>query len=92
LGGEVYFFQDSNNLDIDAIVELPDESWAIFEIKLGGDNLIQKAVKNFELLRTKIKPEKWKKCMSMNIITAKNISITREDGINIIALGHLFVK
>jgi len=47
-GGQLYHYQDYNNNEIDAVIELSDGSWCAFEIKLGasqaeaaGDNLIK---------------------------------------------------
>ncbi|MDR1690730.1 MAG: DUF4143 domain-containing protein, partial [Candidatus Methanoplasma sp.] len=34
-GGRVYHYRDSNDLEIDNIVELPDGRWGAFEVKLG---------------------------------------------------------
>jgi hypothetical protein len=71
---------------------MPDETWSAFEIKLGGDKGIEKAIENFSSLKSKMDIKKWDKLISLNIITAGNMSFTRKDGVNIIALGHLFVK
>lgn len=36
-GGEVYHYRDHSNREIDAVVELKNEGWGAFEIKLGQD-------------------------------------------------------
>jgi catechol-2,3-dioxygenase len=92
IGAEAFYFQDSKGLDIDMIVELPDESWSAFEIKLGGEKGIAEAVRNFKSLQGKLDSKKWAKLITLNIIIAGNVSYTRPDGINIISLGHLFAK
>lgn len=92
LDGNVFYYQDSTNLEIDAIVELSDGRWAAFEIKLGGETLIEEGVNNLKLFKNRLTKEQLNKLMSLNIIVAGNTSYTRHDGINVIALGHLFVR
>ncbi len=50
LGGKLYHYQDYDNREIDAIVELPDGRWGAFEIKLGA-NQIDAAAKNLVKIR-----------------------------------------
>lgn len=52
---QVYHYQDYENREIDAVIELDDGSWCAFEIKLGA-NQIDQAAKS--LLETKEKIEK----------------------------------
>jgi predicted AAA+ superfamily ATPase len=91
LDGKVYHFRDSSGLEIDAVVELPDERWAAFEMKLGSTASIEEAANNLRKLLTRLAPEKSAQCQSLNVIIAGNSSYTRKDGINVISLGHLFV-
>jgi predicted AAA+ superfamily ATPase len=85
----VYHYRDSSGLEIDAIVELPDERWAAFEIKLGSTDAIDEAARNMQKLLTRLTPEKAAQCSSLNVIIAGNQSYTRKDGANVISLGHL---
>jgi len=39
VGGKLYHYQDYNNCEIDAVVELEDGRWGAFEIKLGADRI-----------------------------------------------------
>ncbi|MDR0545782.1 MAG: hypothetical protein LBG49_02555 [Mycoplasmataceae bacterium] len=45
-----------------------------------------------KLFKNRLIKEQLNKLMSLNIIVAGNTSYTRHDGINVIALGHLFVR
>ncbi|GHT67816.1 ATPase AAA [Bacteroidia bacterium] len=92
LDGKVYHYRDSSGLEIDAIVELPDERWAAFEIKLGSTETIDEAAQNLQRLLTRLMPEKAAQCSSLNVIIAGNQSYTRKDGVNVISLGHLTVE
>ena len=42
-GASLYHYQDYNNREIDAVVELPDGKWCAFEIKLGADKIDEAA-------------------------------------------------
>ncbi|GMO16729.1 MAG: DUF4143 domain-containing protein [Mycoplasmoidaceae bacterium] len=91
--GSVFYLADTKNgrgNEIDIIVELWDERWAAFEIKIGSDVGIAEATRNFEWLEKIIPEKKRDKLMSKNIIIANGISYKRKDGINIISLAHLF--
>lgn len=56
-GGQLYHYQDYNNREIDAVVEMADGSWAAIEIKLGA-NQINKAARELIHLRDEIAAEK----------------------------------
>ena len=38
-GGSLYHYQDYNNNEIDAVIEMPDGNWCAFEIKLGANQI-----------------------------------------------------
>lgn len=44
-GGEVYHYHDHNGREIDAVVELKNEGWGAFEIKLGQESIDDWAAK-----------------------------------------------
>ena len=90
LDGKVYHYRDASGLEIDAVVELPNESWAAFEIKLGSTKSIDEAAENLQKLLTRLHPEKAAQCTSLNVLIAGNASYTRKDGVNVISLGHLY--
>lgn len=90
LDGKVYHYRDSTGLEIDAIVELPDESWAAFEIKLGSTKSIDAAANNLRKLLARLTPEKAAQCASLNVLIAGTSSYTRKDDVNVVSLGHLF--
>ena len=75
-----------------AILPNPDETWAAFEIKLGSTETINEAASNLQKLRNRLAPEKAAQCTSLNVIIAGNQSYTRKDGVNVIALGHLYAE
>jgi len=90
LDGKVYHYRDSSGLEIDAVVELPNETWAAFEIKLGSTKSIDEAAENLHKLLNRLTPEKAAQCTSLNVLIAGNSSYTRKDGVNVVSLGHLY--
>ncbi|HUF99336.1 MAG TPA: DUF4143 domain-containing protein [Ilumatobacter sp.] len=89
LGGVVTHYRDEGGLEVDAIVELPDGRWSAFEVKMGGRANIDTASVNLRKLLGKVSPARATKVASLNVITAGNVSQTRDDGVNVVALGHL---
>ncbi|WP_156164971.1 ATP-binding protein [Demequina silvatica] len=89
LGGTVTHYRDEQNDEVDAIVELPDGTWSAFEIKLGGSAAIDAASAGLRKLAGKVSAARAASLASLNVLTAGNTSVTRPDGVNVIALGHL---
>jgi predicted AAA+ superfamily ATPase len=89
LGGHVSYYRDEKNLEVDAIVELFGGSWAAFEIKLGGDNYIEEGASNLKALYAKLSSVKQNDMKSLNVLTAGKVSYKRDDGVNVVSLGHL---
>jgi predicted AAA+ superfamily ATPase len=90
LDGKVYHYRDASGLEIDAIVELPNETWAAFEIKLGSKKSIDEAAVNLQKLLARLSPGKAAQCSSLNVLIAGASSYTRNDNVNVVSLGHLF--
>ncbi len=45
LGGELFYFRNNNDLEVDAIIQYKDRKWGAIEIKTGADE-IDKAARN----------------------------------------------
>jgi len=50
MGGRVFHFRESNGLEVDAVVELPDGRWGAVEVKMGVSEF-DKAAANLNRLR-----------------------------------------
>lgn len=87
--GRVSHYRDSNGLEVDAIVELRDERWAAFEVKIGGAKNLDVAASNLLALQRKVSEKREKQLQSLVILTAGEMSYTRPDGVHVVALGHL---
>jgi predicted AAA+ superfamily ATPase len=82
----VYHYKDSNDKEIDAIVQNDAGEWAAFEIKLGP-SLVDTAAKILIEITRNIS----KRPSSLNIIVGTGISYKRPDGVNVISLSSLGV-
>jgi predicted AAA+ superfamily ATPase len=85
LNGKVFHYRDSYENEIDMIVELPDTSWAAFEVKMGF-GAISDAVRSLAASLQQIDMSKVGKPKSVNVITAAGYAHKRPDGINVIPL------
>ena len=87
---KVYYYRDSSNLEVDAIVQKYNGDWIAFEIKLGIGQIEEAAV-NLKKMVSILDEKKSNLPKSLNIITGTGISYTRSDGINVISLASLGV-
>lgn len=89
LRGSVRHYRDNSGLEVDAIVEARPETWAAFEVKLGGQRAIAAAAKNLLKFAKRIDPTKSGEPAALGIITATGFGYTRKDGIHVIPVGAL---
>lgn len=54
LGAKVYRYRDATNLECDAVIVLPDGSYGLVEIKLGGSKLEEDGVKTLLRMQKKL--------------------------------------
>lgn len=84
----VFHYNDSYGLEVDAIVQKRNGDYAAFEIKLGV-GYIDEAAKNLKKFAGNIDTAKMDLPKSLNIITGTGMSYRRPDGINVISLASL---
>ena len=90
LNGKVYHFRDRNGLECDAVVHLRNGSYGLVEIKIGGDDLINKGVATLKELAGKIDTDRMKKPSFLMVLTAVgDYAYRREDGVYIVPVGCL---
>lgn len=90
LNGKVYHYRDSYGLECDAVVHLRNGSYGLIEIKLGGDDLIDEAVKTLKSLAGKIDSGKMKKPSFLLVLTAVGpYAYQREDGVYVVPVSCL---
>lgn len=89
-GGKLFHYQDYNNNEIDAVVQMEDGSWGAFEIKLGAHEL-DKAAQNLLRIKAMIEEDpKGKPPVVMGVISAMtNSTYLRDDGVYVIPITTL---
>ena len=86
--GKVFHYRDSRNLEVDAVVEYPDNTWAAFEVKMSF-GAQDEAAENLRNFAAKINQEKMGKPAALTVITANGFACRRKDGVNVAPLQVL---
>jgi len=90
LNGKVYHYRDKDDLECDAVIHLRNGEYALIEIKLGGNKLIEEAAHNLKKLKEKIDTKTMKSpSFLMIIIGLGDYAYKREDGILVVPIGCL---
>ena len=88
-GANVFHYQDYNNKEIDAVIELENGSWCAFEIKLGA-NQIEKAATELIALRDDIVKDGGIAPTILCVICGmSNAAYVRPDGVFVIPITAL---
>jgi predicted AAA+ superfamily ATPase len=81
IGGEVFYYRDSNGLEVDFIIQLDDGRWGAAEAKLGAYEF-EKATHNLFRMKEKMVAGGVREPSFMIILNATGgIAVKREDGI-----------
>jgi predicted AAA+ superfamily ATPase len=86
---QVLHYRDNTGLEVDAIVEARDGRWAGFEVKLGGEDAIEKAATNLLTFAERIDTGKSGAPARLGVIVASGYGYVREDGVGVIPIGTL---
>jgi predicted AAA+ superfamily ATPase len=87
--GTVFHYRDSNGLEVDAIVELPDGRWGAFEVKLGT-NLAEEGAANLLRFHRTVDTTKRGTPGVLAVITGDGeYAVTRPDGVSLIPISAL---
>ena len=88
-GANLFHYQDYNNKEIDAVIELEDGRWCAFEIKLGA-NQIDKAATELVALRNSIEQEGGIAPSVLCVICGlSNAAYVRPDGVFVVPITAL---
>ena len=85
-GGNITFYRDENDFEIDAILKLSNGKWGAIEIKLGA-GYIDDAAENLLKFQEKVNPKN--KPAFLMVLTGATYSYRREDGIYVVSIGTL---
>ena len=90
IDGSVYHYRDKLGLECDAVVHLRNGSYGLVEIKLGGDQAIEKGVGTLTELASKIDTTKMKAPSFLMVLTAVgDYAYQRKDGVYVVPIGCL---
>ena len=90
LDGQIYHYRDKNELECDAVLHLENGKYGLIEIKLGGDNLIEKGAKTLKELANKIDPTRMPApSFMMVLIGVGTYAYRRDDGVFVVPIGCL---
>ncbi len=88
-GAQLYYYGDSNNLEVDAVIEGLDGQWAAVEIKLGSGAGITQAMESLKSIRAQIDTTRRKQAARLIVLTAFGHGYQTEDGIAVVPLTAL---
>lgn len=89
IGGEVRHYRDGNGLECDAVIHLKNGKYALVEIKLGGQTLINQGVSSLLSLRRKITDANLAQPVFSMILTASGNAFTTSENIHVVPINML---
>ena len=87
-GGELSFYRDANNFEVDAIVRTSSGKWGAIEIKLGA-GYIEEAANNLLKFKDKVDTDKCGIPEFLMVLTGSKYSYRRDDGVYVVSIGNL---
>ncbi len=87
-GGEISFYRDEKDFEVDAILRLENGKWGAIEIKLGA-GYIDEAAKNLIKFKERVDTKKCGEPSFLMVLTGANYSYKRDDGVYVVSIGTL---
>ncbi|MDR1513663.1 MAG: DUF4143 domain-containing protein [Propionibacteriaceae bacterium] len=88
LGGKVYHYRDSNGVEADAVVELPDGAWVGVEVKLGF-GAVDAAAASLTRFAAVVDQSRVGAPAALIVVTGSGIAHRRNDGVTVAPFGLL---
>ena len=90
LDGDVYHYRDNLENECDVVIHLRNGRYALIEVKLGGESLIEEGGKTLKGVLRRIDTSKMGEPAFMAVVTGTDrYAYKRDDGIMIIPIGTL---
>ena len=90
LDGELYHYRDSSGLECDTVLHRHDGSYALLEVKIGGEERINEGAANLLALANNIDTNKMQAPSFMAVIIGVGkYAYRRKDGVYVIPIGCL---
>lgn len=87
-GGELTFYRDEKDFEVDAILRTSSGKWGAIEIKLGA-GYIDEAANNLLKFKERVDVAKCGEPAFLMVLTGTNYSYKREDGVYVVSIGTL---
>ena len=87
-GGNITFYRDEKDFEIDAILRTSSGKWGAIEIKLGG-GYIEDAANNLLKFKDRVDTQKCGEPSFLVVLTGANYSYKRDDGVYVVSIGTL---
>lgn len=84
LDGEITYYRDKNDFEVDAILRVQNGKWGAIEIKLGS-GYVEEAAQNL----LKLKEKAINKPSFLIVLSGSNYSYRRDDGVYVVSIGSL---
>ena len=89
LNASIKHYRDKSGLEVDAVITRRNGEWGAIEIKLGGEEAINKGLSSLRKLKEKIDYEKEKEPSFLAVITGVSSSYKTKDGIYVFPITNL---
>lgn len=86
IGAHVYKYRDSKKRESDAVIQFKDGSWALVEVKLGGEEDINKAAGNLIKIANDINSDKTGKPAFLMVVTKNKVAYQMDNGVYVVPL------
>lgn len=86
IGARVYKYRDSKKREADVVLQFDDGSWALIEVKLGGEDDVKKAAASLIRIADDIDREKTGKPAFLMVVTKNKVAYRMENGVYIVPL------
>lgn len=88
LGASLHHYRDSDDLEVDLVVQTPPGTWGAFEVKLNPTR-VDAAAASLLRFTNKIDTDRAGQPAVLGVITATGYGFTRADGVVVIPIGAL---
>ncbi len=90
IDGSVYHYRDKTGLECDAVIHLRNGKYALIEVKLGGDKLINEGAESLLRLANRIDTQKMKEPVFLMVLCGvAPFAYKREDGVFVVPISCL---
>ncbi len=89
LDGKIYYYHDKSDIEIDCVVYLNDNRYALIECKLGSEKINEGAKNLLKINKLIEENDELKNPSFLAVLTGGEIAYTRPDGVKVIPIGCL---